>query len=193
MLPAGGRPEEDFVVLWGLMRNATRWLCFLLCASGVAIAQNTNSGDIRGTVTDSSGALLPGVKITVLNVDTGVSKDYTTDSAGLYDTSSIVAGNYTLTFQIEGFDRLVRGPVTVQVGVTNREWPVKSRLRLARSGCEHGRALAQNRIRRAVDHPGRRSRCRNCLRPARTGKTSPSCSPAQRAITLLATQRILVR
>ena len=69
-------------------------------------------------MTDSSGALLPGVKITVLNVDTGVSKDYTTDSAGLYDTSSIVAGNYTLTFQIEGFDRLVRGPVTLQVGVT---------------------------------------------------------------------------
>jgi hypothetical protein len=119
MLPAEDRPGEDFVVLWGLMKNARRWmLCFLLCASGVAIAQNTNSGDIRGTVTDSSGALLPGVKITVLNVDTGVSKDYTTDSAGLYDTSSIVAGNYTLTFQMDGFDRLVRGPVTLQVGVT---------------------------------------------------------------------------
>ena len=102
------------------MRKATRWiLSFLLCASGVVIAQNTNSGDIRGTVTDSSGALLPDVKITVLNVDTGVSKDYTTDSAGLFDTSSIVAGNYKLTFQKDGFDRLVRGPVTVQVGITN--------------------------------------------------------------------------
>ena len=102
------------------MRNATRLiLSFLLCASGVAIAQNTNSGDLRGTVTDSSGALLPGVTITVLNVDTGVSKDYTSDSAGLYDTSSIVAGTYKLTFQLSGFQQLVRGPVTVQVGITN--------------------------------------------------------------------------
>ena len=101
------------------MRDATRWmLSFLLCLSGVAIAQNTNSGDIRGTVTDSNGGLLPGVRITVLNVDTGVSKDYTSDSAGLYDTSSIVVGSYQITFQMNGFDRLVRGPVTLQVGVT---------------------------------------------------------------------------
>jgi Carboxypeptidase regulatory-like domain len=101
------------------MRDATRWmLIFLLCLSGVAIGQNTNSGDIRGTVTDSTGALLPGVTITVLNIDTGVSKDYTSDSAGLYDTSSIVVGSYKITFQMNGFDRLVRGPVTLQVGVT---------------------------------------------------------------------------
>lgn len=101
------------------MKNAIRWmLCVLLSTTCVAIAQNTNSGDIRGTVSDSSGALLPGVTITVLNVDTGVSKNYTSDSAGLYDTSSIVAGSYKLTFQMDGFDRLVRGPITVQVGVT---------------------------------------------------------------------------
>ena len=139
------------------MRNATRWmLCFLLCASGVAIAQNTNSGDIRGTVTDSSGALLPGVTITVLNVDTGVSKDYTTDSAGLYDTSSIVAGNYKLTFQIRWF-RPARARSRHRPGRHyERERPVKGRLRLARGGCEYGRALAQDRIRRAVDHSGRR-------------------------------------
>src|SRR5271156_4621889 len=120
MLPAGGRPGKRFCRTFGrLMRKARRWmLCVLLSATGVAIAQNTNSGDIRGTVTDSSGALLPGVTITVLNVDTGVSKNYTSDSAGLYDTSSIVAGSYKLTFQMDGFDRLVRGPVTVPVRLT---------------------------------------------------------------------------
>lgn len=101
------------------MKKGSRWILgFVLLASGAAIAQNTNSGDIRGTVTDSSGALLPGVKITVLNVDTGVAKDYTSDSAGLYDTSSIVAGNYKITFELAGFQQLVRGPVTVQVGLT---------------------------------------------------------------------------
>jgi hypothetical protein len=101
------------------MKKVSRWiLSFLLIANGAAFAQSTNSGDIRGTVTDANGALLPGVKVTVLNVDTTVTKDYTTDSAGLYDTSSIVTGNYKITFEMAGFQQLVRGPVTVQVGIT---------------------------------------------------------------------------
>jgi hypothetical protein len=102
------------------MRDAIRWslLCLLLCASGLSFAQSNSSGDIRGSVTDESGAVIPGVKVTVLNVDTGVSKDYVTNDAGLYDTSAIVAGSYKVTFTQNGFDQLVRGPLTLQVGVT---------------------------------------------------------------------------
>jgi hypothetical protein len=102
------------------MRNAIRWtlLCLLIGASGMSLAQSTNSGDIRGIVTDASGALIPAVKVTVLNVDTGVSKEYVTNNDGLYDTSSIVTGNYKVTFSKEGFEELVRGPVTLQVGLT---------------------------------------------------------------------------
>ena len=66
-------------------------LCLLVCMSGLGLAQSTNSGDIRGSVTDDSGALIPDVKVTVLNIDTGVSKEFITNSDGLYDTSSIVA------------------------------------------------------------------------------------------------------
>ena len=47
-----------------------------------------------------------------------MSKDYPTNQDGLYDTSSIVTGSYTLTFTKDGFEQLVRGPVTVQVGFT---------------------------------------------------------------------------
>ena len=54
----------------------------------------------------------------MLNVDTGVSKDFVTNHDGLYDTSSIVTGRYQITFTKEGFERLVRGPVTIQVGFT---------------------------------------------------------------------------
>src|SRR5665811_1318645 len=92
---------------------------FLVLTSAACFAQSTNSGDIHGSVTDSTGALIPGVKITVLNIETGVSKDYTTNQDGLYDTSSIVTGSYQLTFTRDGFERLVRGPVTVQVGFTS--------------------------------------------------------------------------
>ena len=66
---------------------------------GSAYAQSTNSGDIRGLVTDPSGALIPGATVTVLNLDTGVAKDFPTNNDGLYDTNSIVAGSYTLTFK----------------------------------------------------------------------------------------------
>ena len=45
-------------------------------------------------------------------------KEFTTNQDGLYDTSSIVTGSYQLTFTKDGFERLVRGPVTVQVGFT---------------------------------------------------------------------------
>jgi Carboxypeptidase regulatory-like domain/TonB dependent receptor len=90
----------------------------LIFGSGACFAQATNAGDIRGSVTDSSGALISGVTVTVVNVDTGVSKSYTTNDAGLYDTNSIVTGSYTVTFSKGGFEKLVRGPVTLQVGFT---------------------------------------------------------------------------
>jgi len=102
------------------MTNMQRWVLplFLIFASGACFAQSTNSGDIRGTVTDPSGALIPGVTVTVVNVDTGVSKSFTTNQSGLYDTDSIVTGQYTVTFVKDGFEKLVRGPVTLQIGFT---------------------------------------------------------------------------
>ncbi len=102
------------------MRNAIRFtlFCLPLCLAVSGWAQSTNSGDLRGTVTDPTGALLPGVTVTVLNVDTGVSKDYVTNQDGIYDTSSILSGTYKITFADPGFATLVRGPLTVITGVT---------------------------------------------------------------------------
>lgn len=97
--------------LWGLA-------LFAMAVVGAGHAQSTNAGDIRGTVTDQSGALVPEVTVTVLNVETGVAKDYVTNNDGVYDTSSIVTGQYQITFTKTGFNQLVRGPVTVQVGFT---------------------------------------------------------------------------
>ncbi len=89
----------------------------LLCVAGVGRAQNSNSGDIRGTVTDSSGALMPGVDVTVTNTDTGVVNHYVTNRDGLYDTNSILPGNYTLEFSKQGFEKLKRESVPLQVGI----------------------------------------------------------------------------
>lgn len=93
-------------------------LLTLTAAVAVGAAQDVNSGDIRGSVTDSTGALVPGVTVQVENVDTGVTKTVTTNSAGLYDTNGIVIGHYKLTFIMPGFKKYVRGPVTIEVGYT---------------------------------------------------------------------------
>jgi hypothetical protein len=89
----------------------------LIVGGGICVAQNTNSGDLRGTATDSTGAIIPGVTVNVLDMDKGVTRTYETDSAGLYDTGAIPEDHYKLTFTKDGFETYVRGPVTVRVGI----------------------------------------------------------------------------
>ena len=83
-----------------------------------AFGQATNSGDIRGTVTDPTGALVPGVTVTVVNVNTGVTTVLTTNHDGLYDTSSIVVGTYSVTFEAQGFTKFSRPQITLPVGTS---------------------------------------------------------------------------
>lgn len=97
-----------------MMLAATLWAGCV----GIGLAQSTNSGDIRGIVTDTTGAAVPGVTVTVVNKNTGVSKDYTTNDDGLYDTSSIVAGAYQITFSKPGFSKFVRSSISLEVGNT---------------------------------------------------------------------------
>src|ERR1700676_1044288 len=87
-----------------------------LCASQLGFAQNTNSGDIRGTVTDATGATVPGVSVIILNTDTGVSRELTTNSSGLYDAVSILPGRSSITFSKEGFQKVQRPGIDLPVG-----------------------------------------------------------------------------
>ncbi|HZD77953.1 MAG TPA: TonB-dependent receptor [Acidobacteriaceae bacterium] len=87
----------------------------LVLATCGAFAQNTNSGDIRGIVTDSSGAAIPDTAVEVKDVDKNVIKTYTTNSAGFYDTGSITPDHYVLTFSKGGFGTLTRGPISLDV------------------------------------------------------------------------------
>ncbi len=95
----------------------------LLCAASLllpsaASSQATNSGDIRGVVTDPTGAVIPDATVTVTNVNTGVTKVLQTNSDGLYDTSSIVVGTYRVTFEREGFGKFERSSITLPVGTS---------------------------------------------------------------------------
>ena len=62
--------------------------------------------------------MIPGAKVVLVETSTGVTKQLTTNDAGLYDAVSVITGTYKLTFSKEGFGALVRDGVTVDVGVT---------------------------------------------------------------------------
>ena len=101
-------------------RSATRFLAAALCLVSPALvfSQATNSGDIRGTVQDSTGALVPDATVTVTNINTGIVTVLHTNKAGLYDTSSIVVGTYSVTFEKPGFQKFERPSISLQVGTS---------------------------------------------------------------------------
>ena len=95
------------------------WLiavCLLLGAGAVARAQSSSTGEIRGTVTDPSGAVVPDATVSVMNVNTGVEKTFKTNRDGIYDTVSTPNGQYKITITARGFEQLVLGPITLDVG-----------------------------------------------------------------------------
>src|SRR5271156_973862 len=78
-------------------------------------AQSLVSGDIAGTITDSTGAAIPGAKVTVRNTGTGQVKDATTSGAGNYRISLLQPGEYTVTATAEGF-QTTQGSLTLSIG-----------------------------------------------------------------------------
>ena len=82
---------------------------------GLAAGQSRQSGEIRGTVTDSSGGVIPGVAISIKNLATGVVQRTTTDATGLYDAPSVPVGPYSVTFSKEGFKEFIRSNVDMRL------------------------------------------------------------------------------
>src|SRR6266567_1089170 len=107
------------------LRRCLIVMSLLVCLSGFGFGQKTNYGDVRGTVTDTSGAAISGATVTVTNNDTGVVTKFVTNNEGLYDTNSILPGNYTISFSKEGFGTLKRGPIPLQVGIVTVDASLK--------------------------------------------------------------------
>ncbi|MGA7222797.1 MAG: carboxypeptidase regulatory-like domain-containing protein [Candidatus Acidiferrales bacterium] len=79
-------------------------------------AQSTvATGNIQGTVTDPTGAVVANAKITITNTDTGQAVHVTTSSAGTYNSGSLVPGNYSVRVEATGFKTVQQG-VIVRVG-----------------------------------------------------------------------------
>jgi outer membrane receptor protein involved in Fe transport len=81
-----------------------------------ALAQESGGATINGTVTDPSGALIAGAKVTATQVATGTQRTTQSSSAGLYSLSALPAGAYDLTIEATGFKQVKFAAVTVSVG-----------------------------------------------------------------------------
>jgi hypothetical protein len=88
---------------------------FLIPAAQVA-AQNRNAGEIRGTVTDTTGAIVQNAQVILTNTETGVSTTTKSDPGGIYDVPSLVPGSYSVKFSSPSYKVLVKQNILLQVG-----------------------------------------------------------------------------
>ncbi|MBI4443739.1 MAG: TonB-dependent receptor [Acidobacteria bacterium] len=96
-------------------KMATLWVAAFLVVAASSQAQVT-TGAISGTVADSTGAVLPGTTVVVLNEDTGVSRTVVADATGRYGAPSLNPGRYKVTARLEGFQTEVRSGILLTVG-----------------------------------------------------------------------------
>ena len=104
-----------------LQRNpsfALRWASLFVLFAAFAYAQ-VNTGAIVGTVTDSSGAVVPKVSVTLTNQETGVTSEDHTNQAGNYAFRVLVPGAYKITVTAPGFETFQETDIPVQVSQTN--------------------------------------------------------------------------
>jgi hypothetical protein len=84
-----------------------------------AFAQSTAiNGTIEGTVKDVQGAFLPGVTVTVTNIDTGDQRTVVTNESGLYRAPLLPLGAYRLAAELQGFKKFEQSGVTLRAGQT---------------------------------------------------------------------------
>src|SRR5437763_13173757 len=92
-------------------------LCLgIVIMSSVAAIGQLTTGTIGGSVTDQTGAAIPGVMVTLKNTDTGVARTTITNETGKYDALSLSAGTYEISASLSGFQTAVRTGITLGVG-----------------------------------------------------------------------------
>ncbi len=96
------------------MKTMVGVLLFFVLLFSTAIAQTTNA-TLGGTVSDSTGALIPGVTVTATNTQTGIVTTVLTNETGAYNFASLQTGIYKVTAELPGFQTQAYSDVTLGV------------------------------------------------------------------------------
>jgi hypothetical protein len=91
--------------------------CCLTLAVANALAQDATTGSITGTISDSSGAVIKGATVVLVNTDRNhVERTLTTNSSGFYTARSLPLGNYAVKISDQGFNAATVTGVALHVG-----------------------------------------------------------------------------
>jgi len=93
------------------------FICLALAIPARAQSQAAN-GAIEGTVTDTSGGVLPGVTVTITSVDTGAQRIVITNEKGLYRAPLLPLGSYRVIAELPGFKKFEQTDIRLSVGQT---------------------------------------------------------------------------
>src|SRR5438105_1209708 len=97
-----------------IVRNV---LAFVVLAC-LSLSAQQITGNIRGTVTDPSGAVVRGAAVTARQAETGLSRATTTDRDGNYVLLELPVGHYRLQVSVKGFREHVQDGITLNVNET---------------------------------------------------------------------------
>ncbi len=105
-------------------RGGLAWMLIavftLVALAAVPAVAQTYRGTILGTVSDSSGAVIPGAKVRVANEETGLTRETQTSEDGSYYVPELTIGAYSVTVEMAGFQTSVTRNVRVDVAVERR-------------------------------------------------------------------------
>ncbi len=120
------RPMGKFVLPWRISLSlrqaafrallAALFIAFLWMNDKPGVAQSGATGTIVGTVTDNSGAAVPGASVSITNVGTNATQNTITSSTGTYSMPSLLPGIYRVTVKRSGFASEVVGGIELAVG-----------------------------------------------------------------------------
>jgi len=107
--------------------NLLRIVLACLLFTGVTYAQGVGaSGDIKGTVTDPSGAVVANATVTATDVDKGIKHTVTSDTNGQFHLTGLQPATYSLSVTKSGFQPEIAKSVVVNIGQTNTvNFPMK--------------------------------------------------------------------
>jgi len=102
-----------------VLKHTAGLIAASLLAAALSFGQAVN-GTLLGTVTDPTGAVAPGAKVTITEQNTGVSRTTETTQSGYYAFSDLRPGVYTVNIELAGFKKFIRQNVSVLVNSTIR-------------------------------------------------------------------------
>ena len=159
---------------------------FLALIASTGRAQFTNA-NLRGTISDPSGAPVAGASVAVTSADTGLQRTTTSDGSGTYSFTGLPVGQYQIAVETAGFSKYVQSgitlvvaqtatvPVTLQVGSINEEVSVSANAEMITTETGMvGQLVDQKRI---VDLPlnGRQPQTLLFLAPGTVNETGKYC------------------